>query len=146
MLRHVLAALLILISVTSIAVADLGNCLIVRSCDQRLGGAVEEVVSKYIYHAYASSEISDANLFFLVQIDDQLKPGSYRIEPIKLVRDARNSWTFSGYEIAAGDVTGILNGAVEVAKALESGNDAFSKLKTGTRNGLVTKSELKCRK
>lgn len=119
----------------SLAHADLGNCVVLRTCDGRLARGTEMVVSRFIYDAYARSHDSGQDLLFVLDLRGTSARGEYSISKAKLVLG--ETWDIHGYKIHAGSIDGVMNGVVEISKALEAGRGSIHRLKAGPRSGLL---------
>lgn len=119
----------------SLAHADLGNCVVLRTCDGRLGRGTEMVVSRFICDAYARSHDSDQDLLFVLDLRGTSPRGEYSLSKAKLVLG--ETWDIHGYKIHAGSIEGLMNGVVEISRALEAGRGSIHRLRTGPRSGLL---------
>jgi hypothetical protein len=78
-------AFTISMGVSSVAEADLANCMVLWRCDGNVGRACQRIVSEYIYDAYAASDDSADNLVFILDMKTDLPADEYFVEKAKLV-------------------------------------------------------------
>ncbi|MCA9264431.1 MAG: hypothetical protein KDA60_11305 [Planctomycetales bacterium] len=123
----------------NIAIADLGNCLVLRGGDSGLDGDAFDKNSKAIYSAYANSDDSDGDFVFLLEILPSTHPiDAYELTSIRLA--IGDSWKLRGYRIRASGIRGLDNGVTEIVRALKLGG--IHRLRPGVRSGQVAKPQV----